>query len=103
MNDAAVRAHVRAVLALLRGAARRSLQAEGVRFEITLRTAGPARTLRVNAPRNVLEVEWRAQRPLRVMAFSRGTWEHALARLAGGQPPVPAPGGRSWMRPRGRT
>lgn len=100
------RALARAALALLGGAGRRSLRAEGVRFEITLRAAGPARTLRVAAPRNVLEVEWRAQRPLRVMAFSRGTWERTLQRLAGRVSPVARPagdGGRSWMRPQGHA
>jgi epoxyqueuosine reductase len=96
------RALARAALALLGGTRRRALQADGVRFEITLRASGPARTLRVDAPRNVLEVEWRAKRPLRVMAFSRGTWERALARLAGSAQPAPA-GGRSWMRPPGRA
>lgn len=38
--------------------------------------------LAVRAPLTVLELEWNPDEPVRVFAFSRGTWEDALAELA---------------------
>jgi hypothetical protein len=37
-------------------------------------------TLKVMAPLNVLEISWNVGEPVRIMAFSRGTWEEALRR-----------------------
>ena len=39
-------------------------------------------TLKVRAPLTVLELAWTPDQPLRVLAFSRGSWEQALAALA---------------------
>ena len=41
--------------------------------------------LKVTAPLTVLELEWNPDEPLRILAFSRGTWEGALADLAAGR------------------
>ncbi len=40
-------------------------------------------TLQVRAPLTVLELAWRAGEPPRIIAFSRGDWEDALAELVG--------------------
>lgn len=36
----------------------------------------------IRAPRNVFEIAWNLDDPVRIMAFSRGDWEDALAQLA---------------------
>jgi len=39
---------------------------------------GGAATLKVMAPLNVLEISWNGGEAVRIMAFSRGTWEEVL-------------------------
>lgn len=41
-----------------------------------------AYTLQVRAPLIVFELAWNPDEPLRIVAFSRGDWEQALAALA---------------------
>jgi hypothetical protein len=39
--------------------------------------------LQVRAPLIALDLYWRADAPLRIMTFSRGTWEQALLEMPG--------------------
>ena len=87
-------------LALLDGAGSRELTLAGTEFALTYCGPTPvpelsdeicppevvrespewvgAATLKVMAPLNVLEISWNGGEAVRIMAFSRGTWEEVL-------------------------
>lgn len=43
-----------------------------------------AYVLMITAPRNVFEIAWNPDEPVRIMAFSGGDWENTLVHLAAG-------------------